>query len=62
MCECYVTTFTTDVITVQYATKDIVMAENLDKKIEEALANEVLEDFIISPTSGEKKTITFRNL
>lgn len=38
------------------------MAENLDKKIEEALANEVLEDFIISPNTGEKKTITFRNL
>lgn len=61
MCECYihdVTTFTT----VQYATQDIVMADNLDKKIEEALANEVLEDFIISPNTGEKKTITFRNL
>ena len=48
--------------TVQNTTKDIVMVENLDKKIEEALANEVLEDFIISPNTGEKKTITFRSL
>lgn len=52
----------THYFTVQNATKDTVMAENLDRKIEEALANEVLEDFIISPNTGEKKTVTFRNL
>ena len=36
--------------------------DNLDQKIEEALENEVLEDFVITPDSGEQTTITFKSL
>ena len=41
--------------------KGVLTAENLDEKIKEALAEEMLEDFIISPDTGEKKSMTFRN-
>ena len=46
----------------QKATQNVVTSENLDEKIREALSNEVLDDFIISPDTGKKKTITFKNL
>lgn len=36
--------------------------ENLDEKIKEALADEELEDFIISHDTGKKTTVTFKSL
>ena len=42
--------------------RDVVTLDNLDQKIEEALENEVLEDFVIAPDSGEQTTVTFKSL
>ena len=37
-------------------------ADNVDEKIREALSNEVLDDFIISPETGERRVTTHKNL
>lgn len=46
----------------QKAMDDVVTMDNLEAKIQEALDNEVLEDFIISPTTGERVSKIFKSL
>jgi len=41
---------------------DVVTLDNLETKIQEALDNEILEDVIISPTTGERISKAFRSL
>lgn len=50
------------VLPLQNETRNAVTYDNLDDKIEQALASEVLDDFIIAPRTGEMRTITFKNL
>lgn len=46
----------------QKAMDDVVTMDNLEAKIQEALDNEVLEDFIISPTTGERVSKILKSL
>lgn len=46
----------------QKAMDDVVTMDNLEAKIQEAVDNEVLEDFIISPTTGERVSKIFKSL
>ena len=46
----------------QTARSNGITAENMDEKIREALENDILEDFIISPANGEKKLIKYKNI
>ena len=48
--------------TVQTARSSCITADNMDEKIREALESENLEDFIMSPSTGEKKIITYKNI
>ena len=39
-----------------------ITADNMDEKIRDALENEFLEDFTISPTTGEKKVVAYKDI
>ena len=46
----------------QAARMNGITADNMDEKIRDALENEFLEDFTISPTTGEKKVVAYKDI